>query len=135
MVVLYRKISYSFFGCVGLGRETNLLKSPLVMFFFNGRNSTVSHNPGFCFNKLRMPCEVRCSQPFLHIFGLFSPTWSWLSMGNPPRDFPGYLHQWMFFLSAIQSGHVSKMMIFGFLKKGKKGRESVTASSDYIICR
>lgn len=36
--------------------------------FFCGWNSTVSLNQGFCFNKLRMPCEVRCSQPFLHIF-------------------------------------------------------------------
>lgn len=114
-------------------RNTSPEISLIIAFLFCGWNSTVE-NSIKDFASTSWECHVRfaAANRFGIFFGLFSPTWSWLSMGNLPEisRFISTSGCFFFFFPAIQSGHVSKMMIFGFLKMGRKGRESVTASSD-----
>lgn len=93
---LYRKSVISSIRCVGLRRNTSPEISVIIGLFFVGE--IVLFHTIQDFASTSWECHVRfaAANRFLHIFGQFSPTWSWLSMGNPPRDFPGYLHQWMF---------------------------------------
>ena len=116
-------------------RNTSPEISLIIAFLFCGWNSTVE-NSIKDFASTSWECHVRfaAANRFGIFFGLFSPTWSWLSMGNLPEisRFISTSGCFFFFFSGDSIRPCLEDDDLWLLKNGKKGK-GVSDSKQWLI--